>query len=114
MEVPELRELHVVECFDPPPGETQLPPPVVSITAPELVVLEWRTSTTQGPINFAHQLLHLRSLGTFLFFVYGDDDVDSYNRDCLEILEGFQSIETLALMLGFAPVSSLIINLFIC
>jgi hypothetical protein len=112
VEAPELKELHVVDCFSTPPGAGQLPPPVVSITAPGLVVLDWRDTITQDAIGFGHRLPHLRSLGTFLFFVYGDDDADSYNRDCLRILQGFRSIETLTLIL-VVMVSSLINLLFV-
>ncbi|EER95790.2 hypothetical protein SORBI_3002G015500 [Sorghum bicolor] len=101
VETPGLKELQVVDCFCTPAGETdQLPAPVISITAPELVALDWRDSITQDAIGFAHGLQHLRSLGTFLFFVYGDEDADSYNRDCVRILQGFRSIVTLTLILA--------------
>ena len=111
VEAPELKELQVVDCFTPP-GARQLPPPVMSITARGLVVLDWKDTITQDAIGFGHRLPHLRSLGTFLFFVYGDDDADSYNRDCLRILQGFRSIQTLTLILAVL-VSSLINLLFV-
>ena len=57
VEAPELKELQVVDCFTPP-GARQLPPPVMSITARGLVVLDWKDSITQDAIG--HQLPHLR------------------------------------------------------
>ena len=60
VEAPELKELQVVDCFTPL-GARQLPLPVISLTAPGLVVLDWKDSITQDAIDFGHQLPHLRS-----------------------------------------------------
>ncbi|KAL6647325.1 hypothetical protein ACP70R_014762 [Stipagrostis hirtigluma subsp. patula] len=92
--VPTLKELSVISCFIDAPSQYS-----VNILAPQLVLLEWRDAYDQSFVQFG-EMEHLRNLGNFLFFVYGNEDW-AYNRACVRLLQRFEVTEMLMITLAY-------------
>jgi len=108
VEAPELKEITVVDCFvfSLMPSESI----VVTVTAPELVFLDWKDSMESQRRILAQlsQFPRLCSLGSLLIFVYGTDDAFvPYNTYFLEFLQHIQFLENLTLTLVYVQVSPL-------
>jgi hypothetical protein len=97
---PVLRFLSVSFCFNPSSNQ-----PVASISAPQLVTLQWRdiyhTTYTQLKME------NLQLLGANHFFVYGQELHKMYNSNCVGLLRRFELIENVVLTLLYHMVSSL-------
>ncbi|XP_047043118.1 FBD-associated F-box protein At5g38590-like [Lolium rigidum] len=89
---PVLRFLSVSFCFNPSSNQ-----PVASISAPQLVTLQWRdiyhTTYTQLKME------NLQLLGANHFFVYGQELHKMYNSNCVGLLRRFELIENVVLTL---------------
>uniref|UniRef100_A0ACD5UZY2 Uncharacterized protein n=2 Tax=Avena sativa TaxID=4498 RepID=A0ACD5UZY2_AVESA len=91
---PALEELSVAFCFSDFPNPNQQ---VVSISAPQLVSLDWRDAYDPCSVQLG-EMAYLRRLATGIFLVYGPDDFTP-NRDCLRLVRRFKILHCLALPL---------------
>ncbi|KAL6647720.1 hypothetical protein ACP70R_015157 [Stipagrostis hirtigluma subsp. patula] len=95
--VPELKELSVIYCFGYDSSQ-----PVANISAPRLLLLKWIDLYDQSSVQFG-KMAQLQSLGDLLCFVYGHEDHWACNRAYLSLLQHFEVLEMLTIMLTYLP-----------
>lgn len=98
---PALRELHVSGCFGQFMNPARL---VVSISAPELALLEWKDAYDPSSVQLG-EMPNLQRLCPGTFLVYGPNDFVP-NRNVLRLLGHFRVMHSVALKLFCRPVSS--------
>ncbi|KAJ1287479.1 hypothetical protein BS78_02G013000 [Paspalum vaginatum] len=96
VDAPELKELRVASCFGHTNGD-----PVLTIRAPELVLLIWDDMSSQENVNFLVRMPHIRSLGNLSFLVYADHEAFAHNRACLDLLKEYKVMESVTLTLTY-------------
>ncbi|KQK21107.2 hypothetical protein BRADI_1g58780v3 [Brachypodium distachyon] len=95
---PALRELHVSGCFGQFMNPARL---VVSISAPELALLEWKDAYDPSSVQLG-EMPNLQRLCPGTFLVYGPNDFVP-NRNVLRLLGHFRVMHSVALKLFCRP-----------
>uniref|UniRef100_M8AW44 FBD domain-containing protein n=1 Tax=Aegilops tauschii TaxID=37682 RepID=M8AW44_AEGTA len=94
---PALQELAVQHCFTSALNESQ---PVANISAPQLVTLHWSSAYVPSSV-LCSEMPHLQELTTEYLIVYGQDIFSAHNRNCLMLLQHFDRISRLILILVY-------------
>ena len=102
---PALKELAVVLCF----GKNR---PVANISAPRLTNLDWGDEYDPSSVHFG-KMEHVRSLSTNSYLVYANYAFIN-NHFWLSLLQRFEGIKTLSLMLMYLRVSPYFSCCIIC
>uniref|UniRef100_A0ACD5ZHN3 Uncharacterized protein n=1 Tax=Avena sativa TaxID=4498 RepID=A0ACD5ZHN3_AVESA len=97
---PALKLLDVRNCFAP--DFLSYNQPVVSISAPQLLTLLWRDFYDPRFMQLG-KMENLEWLGTYPLMVYGQDEYKILNSFCTRLLQRFELIQNLILMLVYRP-----------
>ena len=93
---------------------------VSSISAPQLLVLKWKKNVCDPSYFELGEMVHLHCLDIGVFLAYGSDDVMdaddtdflmdeiTYKADTLMLLQRFEVIHKLNLIVNYPPVSSFV------
>ncbi|CAM0957576.1 unnamed protein product [Alopecurus aequalis] len=112
---PALEELTLSSCIV---GIFSMSLLVSSITAPQLLVLKWKKTTCDPNYFELGEMVHLHCLDVGVFLAYGSDDIMdeddtdflmddiAYNTDSLMLLQRFDVINKLNLIVDYPSVSS--------
>uniref|UniRef100_A0ACD5W2C3 Uncharacterized protein n=1 Tax=Avena sativa TaxID=4498 RepID=A0ACD5W2C3_AVESA len=100
-----LKLLDVSSCFATDLSYDQ---PVVNISAPQLLTLLWRDVYDPRFMQLG-KMENLQWLGTYPLMVYGQYEYKVLNSFCTRLLQRFELIQNLILMLVYRPVSYAII-----
>ncbi|GJN24302.1 hypothetical protein PR202_gb12036 [Eleusine coracana subsp. coracana] len=98
IDAPALKELQLLYCFD----QIQ---PVVDIAAPQLVSLYWNDACHRISVQLGN-LGQLQLLSTNYILVYGPQCTRRHNHEIQWLLQRFQAIHSLDIMLFYGSVVS--------
>jgi hypothetical protein len=104
---PALERLKVINCFTDPLNQDLAT--VTNISAPQLMTLKWRSVHDPDSIQL-NQMVHLKTLGIELFVLEGEEAL-GHNHYCMTLLQRFQHIHTLDLIIYYLQVSPFLCHL---